>query len=78
MPTWCTFRDAVRKEYIARGIAPASTEIAAIVPRGAGALLLAQLVERSILIRDVRGSIRERLPILTRGETGTRRSAKPS
>jgi hypothetical protein len=39
MPTWCTFRDAARKEYMAREIASASTEIAAIAPRGVRALI---------------------------------------
>ena len=39
MPTWCTFRDAARKEHMARENASASSEIAAIAPRGVGALL---------------------------------------
>jgi len=33
MPTWCTFRDAARKEHMAREIASASIEIAAIAPQ---------------------------------------------
>ena len=33
MPTWCTFRDAVRKEHMARETAAASAEIAMIAPQ---------------------------------------------
>jgi len=35
MPIWCTFRDAARKEHMAREIASASSEIAAIAPQAA-------------------------------------------
>jgi len=33
MPTWCTFRDAARKEHMARETAAASAEIAMIAPQ---------------------------------------------
>src|SRR5712672_4593052 len=33
MPTWCTFRDAARKEHMAREAAAASAEIAMIAPQ---------------------------------------------
>jgi len=33
MPTWCTFRDAARKEHMARETAATSAEIAAIAPQ---------------------------------------------
>src|SRR5467141_3449685 len=33
MPTWCTFRDAARKEHMARESAAASAEIAMIAPQ---------------------------------------------
>jgi tRNA-splicing ligase RtcB len=33
MPTWCTFRDAARKEHMARETAAASVEIASIAPQ---------------------------------------------
>ena len=33
MPTWCTFRDAARKEHVARESAAASAEIAMIAPQ---------------------------------------------
>src|SRR5712671_6677890 len=33
MPTWCTFRDVVRKEHMARETAAASAEIAMITPQ---------------------------------------------
>ena len=36
MPTWCTFRDAARKEHMARETAAASAEIAMIAPAGVG------------------------------------------